>query len=422
MAVSPELLLMSAVSRTGEHKVLVKSGITASMFHQYPDEGKWFLEYITRYGRAPSRKTILNTWPDITLYKTDDVEYHADEVRKAHSQHGIMTLIENVVDAVETGDMDRAMATLRRDMLDVQMRQVGMADDYDAFSDWRETYSDVAMRVDRVNEFGLAGIPTGFESLDHYTGGFQPGWFNVIAARVGTGKTWTGIRSAFAGASTGSRIIYYSLEMGRHQVAMRMHSFASAKFGQKVVFNSLDLARGEGFDLKKYRNFLDELRDAIGDGKFYINDSSRGSVTPMSIAAGIEHNQPDIVYIDYLTLMGKSGDDWRATSNLSTEMKGVAERYRIPVVAMAQINRMGIGKEPPGPENLAQSDGIGHDADVLLTMAKQSARVMKMRLAKFRHGPDNQRWYCKFSPGTGQFDEIDGDEAAQLIEDDKDID
>lgn len=422
MAVSPELLLLSAVTRTGEHRLLIKAGITASMFHQYPDEGKWLFDYITRYGRAPSKKTFKTTWAETPVYVTDDVEYHADEVRKAHTHHGIMTLIENAVDCVDSGDMEKALSVLRKDMLDVQMRQVGMADDYDAFHDWRETYNDVAMRVDRVNDRGLAGIHTGFASLDEYTGGYQPGWFCVIAARLGQGKTWTGIRSGFAGASTGSRITYYSLEQSRHQVAMRMHTFASAASAQKMVFNSLDLSRGQGFDLKKYKSFLDTMKDSMGEGKFFINDSSRGTVTPTSIAAGIEKNQPDIVYIDYLTLMSKGRDDWQATASLSGEMKSLGERYQIPIVAMAQINRMGVGKEPPGPENLSQSDAIGHDADMLLTMAKQSTRVMKMRLAKFRHGPDGQKWFCRFSPGTGQYDEIDGDKAAEMMEDDRDSD
>lgn len=421
MAVSQELLLISAVTKTGDYKTLSTRGVTAGMFHQYPDEGKWLFEYIERYRRAPSRATLRSEWPDIKVYKTEDTEYYADRVRQAHVQHGIMVMIENAVDGIDTGNMDKTMAQLNKDMLEISMRQQGMADDYDAFEDWKATYNDVAARVDRVDQYGLAGIPTGFESLDEYIGGWQAGWMAVLAARLGQGKTWTGILSAWAAAAAGWTSQYYSLEQSKYQVTMRMHSFASGAYG-KEVFNALDLSRGKGFDLIGYKRFLDSLKGEMleGKGKFLINDTSRGRVTPMAIAAGIERSQPDIVFIDYLTLMGKGGDDWRATANLSAEIKQVAERYETPIVCMAQVNRLGAGKEPPNAENLSQADAIGHDADVLVTMARQSKRVMKLRLAKFRHGPDQQWWYAKFSPGTGEYCEIAGDKAVKLISSDDD--
>lgn len=422
MAVSQELLLLSAITKTGDYKVLGKAGITPSMFHQYPDEGKWLFDYIDRYRRAPSRTTLRNEWPDLRIYKTEDTEYHADELRKAHVQHGIMSLIENAVDNVDAGNTERALAQLQKDMLEIQMRQHGMADDYDVFEEWTSTYNDVAARVDRVSQYGLAGCPTGFPSLDEFTGGWQAGWMAVIAARLGQGKTMTGIRSGWAAASAGWRCQYWSLEQSRHQVAMRLHSFASASHGQRVVFDSLALTRGKDFSLKDYKKFLEELRADMGDidGKFFVNDTSRGRVTPLAIAAGIERATPDVVFIDYLTLMGKSGNDWQATASLSGEIKALAERYQTPIVCMSQVNRLGAGKEPPNAENLSQADAIGHDADVLVTMARQSKRVMKLRLAKFRHGPDQQWWYCKFAPGTGQYEEITGNQAIKLMDSDED--
>jgi replicative DNA helicase len=131
--------------------------------------------------------------------------------------------------------------------------------------------------------------------------------------------------------------------------------------------------------------------------------------------------QPDIVFIDYLTLMGTSGEDWRATAKLSGELQSVFQRYQIPGVAMSQVNRLGVGKEPPGAENLSQADAIGQDADLVVTMAQKSKSVMKLKIAKFRHGPTGAHWFCEFAPGTGKYEEITGDQADDLIQHDLDV-
>ena len=134
----------------------------------------------------------------------------------------------------------------------------------------------------------------------------------------------------------------------------------------------------------------------------------------------IERNNPDVVFIDYLTLMD-TGDDWRATANLSGQIKSLAQRYQVPVIVAAQINRSGVGKEPPGPEHLSSSDSIGQDADAVVTLKQMSDRVVKMRLAKYRHGKDNEVWWCAFKPNTGHFEEITGDEAQDMINEDYEV-
>ena len=106
-------------------------------------------------------------------------------------------------------------------------------------------------------------------------------------------------------------------------------------------------------------------------------------------------------------------------AELSGEIKGIAMRYEIPVVAAAQINRMAIGNDLPGAEHLAASDAIGQDADCVITMKQQSQRVIKMKLAKFRHGQDGQEWYNEFAPNSGRFEEVSGDTARDLIDEDK---
>lgn len=422
MATSPELMLISAVIRTTDHRALKATGVAPEMFHQYPAEGKWLLTYISKHSKAPTRSSFRDAFPDVGLKRADDVMYYVEEVKKAHTRHAIMTMLDSVVETMDDDDIDKAIGQLRVGIAEVQTRAAGVSDSFDAFRDYDSTYQEVLSRVGRVDKNGLAGIPTGFKTLDEVTGGLQPGWFSVFAARLGQGKTWTGIRIGVSAAMVGYRVKVHSLEQNKHQVAMRMHSFAARKHGQ-YLFNALDLSRGTGFNLMEYKQFLREFREMmeVEGGQFIIDDTPRGKVTPAVIASGIERDQPDLCIIDYITLLKAAGDDWRGVAQLSADIQGIGQEYMIPMVGLAQVNRSGTGKEPPSADNLSQADAIGHDADLLVTMAKPSPSVMKHKIAKFRHGPDGIVWYSRFQPGTGRYNEISYTKAQQLIDADRDV-
>lgn len=421
MAAHPEAYLISAVIQSGEYQVLAGHGISHSMFHVYGKQMKWLEDYIARTSKVPSKSALKNQFPNFTIYKVDDTAHWCEEVRKTHKQQALVDLIESAMDMMDADEEDKALVTLENGLQDIRTTAGGINPDFDLFEEWETVYNDVKERVDRVRLTGHAGIPTGFPTLDDVTGGLQGGWFCVVAARLGQGKTWTGVRMAWNAASTSHKVTYFSLEQSKFQIAMRVHAFGSRQYA-KAAFNPLDLNRGRGFDLRKYKEFLKDLQAKRGNGSFYINDTSRGIVTPATIASIIQTKQPDVVYIDYLTLLGTTSDDWKGTAKLSSELQSVAQRYNVPIVAMSQVNRLGISKEPPGAEHLSQADAIGQDADMVLTMTQRSKSVMKMKLAKFRHGPGGMSWNTHFSPGTGEFEEITNEEAEAYIEADSEVD
>jgi replicative DNA helicase len=335
-------------------------------------------------------------------------------------------MIDLMVEASELlNDEDDPMKVLRTmhgELVGLQSDVDGTGSETDLVKDWQHTFEDVLDRVKRTQSTGLAGIPTGFTTLDNMTGGPQPGEYWVVAARLGQGKTWTLIRMACAALYAGHRVQYDALEQSRNQIALRVHTFLSGKYGTEV-FKAVDLMMGKNIDLPKYRKFLRDL-DQQMKGSLIINDTSRGKVNPLTIASQIERNSPEIVYIDYITLMGgvggdsKSREQWQQVASLSAEMKGLAMRYKVPIVVAAQINRMGLGGRMPGVEHLSGSDAIGHDADAVVTMRKESDHVMRLKLAKYRHGRDGFEWYSEFQPNTGHYEEVSRERAEEIMEDD----
>lgn len=255
------------------------------------------------------------------------------------------------------------------------------------------------------------------------SGGLQPGWLCIVGGRLGHGKTWTMCRMAAEAALRGYKVMYWSLEQSRHQIAMRIQSIVAHEAnvsGVKVT----DLMRGTGVDLGKYRSFMENEMQAVR-GELWINDTTRGKVSPMTIAASIERDHPDVVFIDYMTLLEMQGDgDWTSVANLSGDLKRISERYGVPVVAGSQLNRTAIGQDNPDPGTLARSDSVGQDADVVITVQKDKVTpaIVKLNLGKFRHGADGYSWYAKFQPGHGVYEEITGDEADRIRSLAQDID
>jgi len=413
-----EALLISAVLRQEDHRTPLMEGVEPDWFITHYDEWTWIHNYIGRHHKTPSKSLFKATFPNFTVLKSDDVEYCVTEVKSAFLRRSLVTLIDDSVEKIRNGESVTDIINVsQRKLLELQMRSEGAKNECDVLDDWQHTYNEVARRYERVQERGMAGVPTGFPTLDNLTGGPQAGDYWIVAARLGQGKTWTLIRMASSALYKGMTVQYDALEQSRAQIAMRTHSFLSSKHAQSS-FRSMDLMHGQNFDLKEYKDFLANLKDEI-KGKLIVNDTSRGRLNPSMIAAQIERNKPDVVFIDYLTLMNTGGDDWKAIANLSAEMKGIAMHYQVPIVAAAQINRTAIGTDVPGAEHLAGADAIGQDADCVVTMKQMSAHVVKMRLAKFRHGSDGQTWYNEFRPNSGRFDEVSGQEAEEIMDLDK---
>lgn len=418
MASQNESLFISAVLRQEDHKSPILAGVKPSWFVSHADEWDWIDRYIRRHNRTPSKSLFKTKFPDFKLLVSDDVEYCLEELREDHLRRSLVSTVNSVIGKVQDDKPPHEiMSELSTTILNLQADTDGVANESDVIDDMDMVYNEVAKRYERAVAHGQSGIPTGFATLDLVTNGPQPSDYWIVAARLGQGKTWTLLRMACTAVYRGFTVQYDALEQSRAQITMRAHSFLSSDHAMKS-FQSQDLINGKGFDLIKYKEFLEELKGKLS-GRLIVNDTSRGRVTPSTIAAQIERNKPDIVFIDYLTLMNNHTGDWQALSALSAEMKGIAMRYEVPIVAAAQINRTAIGEDLPGAEHLAGADAIGQDADAVITMKQVTQRVVKMKLAKYRHGRDGQVWFNEFVPNSGKFFEISGDTAKDLMDEDK---
>jgi replicative DNA helicase len=266
-------------------------------------------------------------------------------------------------------------------------------EDYVGLSDSLEAaIHDIELAQNRGGE--MTGTPTGFTDLDAYTHGLHPGQLIIVAARPAVGKSTFALDIARnASVKHNQATIFFSLEMGRSEIAMRMLSAESSIYLQSMRKGTIS----EG-DWTR----LAAVRGRINDAPLYIDDSPNMSLVEIRAKCRRLAQQVDLrlVVIDYIQLMssGKKVESrQQEVSEFSRALKLLAKELGLPVVALSQLNRQAEQSKDKRPElsHLRESGSLEQDADVVVLLHREGiyerdhprAGEADLILAKQRNGP-----------------------------------
>jgi replicative DNA helicase len=208
---------------------------------------------------------------------------------------------------------------------------------------------------------GLAGIGTGFPELDKITNGLQSTDLIVLAARPAMGKTTLALNIAAHAVKTGSKTLFFSLEMGSSQLVEMVLtgiSGVSAEVIKKGYLNDSTWAK-----IKSAAENLKNLPLMIDETPALSIVDLRARTKIAAVNAGV-----DLVIVDYMQLMsGKAESRERQIAMISAGLKGLAKELKIPVLALSQLNRNLESRTDKRPmlSDLRESGAIEQDADVV---------------------------------------------------------
>ena len=240
----------------------------------------------------------------------------------------------------------------------------------------------------------MVGVPTGFAELDEMTHGLHGGQLIILAARPAVGKSTLALDFARNAAVRHNRAtVFFSLEMGRAEIAMRMLSAES----QIPLQN---MRKGSIADSDWTR--LAAVRGQINDAPLYIDDSP--NMTLVEIRAKCRRLTQRVplkmIVIDYIQLMtsGKKVESrQQEVSEFSRALKLLAKELNVPVIAISQLNRNSEQTKDKKPEisQLRESGSLEQDADVVILLHREAigerehprAGEADLILAKQRNGP-----------------------------------
>ena len=247
------------------------------------------------------------------------------------------------------------------------------------------------------------GFTTGFSDLDKVTTGLNKSDLIIVGARPAMGKTSFALNIARnAAVMAGKKVLFFSLEMTKEQLAQRVLSM-------EARIESSKMRTGEIHDEEWKR--IAAATSVLTQCKLYIDDTSLITVPEMK-ARVRRLKDVDLVLIDYLQLMkgtGRTDNRVQEVSEITRSLKLMAKDLGIPVITLAQLSRSTEtrGKSHrPQLADLRESGSIEQDADIVLMLyrdeyydndkensdkeeandSRGSVNIAEVIVAKNRHG------------------------------------
>lgn len=248
-----------------------------------------------------------------------------------------------------------------------------------------ESAERVLTRLEKPTE---NGVMTGFTDLDALTGGFKPGQLIIIGARPSTGKTTLAV----------SMLRHISIEQGGH----------SAMFSLEMTHDELTagMFAAEGrVPLHRLRyeaitdddwNRVTKKFGAVSEAAIHIDDSPGLTLTQVvNRSRKYARRYPlKVIAVDYFQMLNAGNgrryeSREREAASIIYGLKYLAKELRVPVIALAQLNR--------GPAN--RTDKTPQMSDIRETGVAEQACDVGILL----HRPD---MYETESPRAGEADLI----------------
>jgi replicative DNA helicase len=197
-----------------------------------------------------------------------------------------------------------------------------------------------------------------------------------------------------AGKKSGKTAVFFSLEMSREQLAMRLLSNESFVDNKKLVLGNLTEE-----DWVK----IADASECLNMSNILIDDNPALTVADMNAKCRRVENL-GLVVIDYLQLMTSAGGKntnsgesrQQVVSDISRSLKIMAKELNVPVLCLSQLSRANESRQDKRPmlSDLRESGAIEQDADIVMFIYRddyyhetpENHNRAECIIAKNRHG------------------------------------
>ena len=207
----------------------------------------------------------------------------------------------------------------------------------------------------------VTGIPTGIYQLDSMTRGMQPGEMIVLAARPGMGKSMLALNIAeHTALNCGIPTAFISLEMSEFELSKRLVTARAGLTENQIEYGKISEAQ--------WRSYQKAIADISLADLQLLDTSYLTGMGLLSKARRLVQGGVKLLVVDYLQLMDGEGNNRQETvSAISRTVKRIAKELKVPVIALAQVNRLSQDRKDKTPQlsELRESGSIEQDADMV---------------------------------------------------------
>lgn len=378
-----ERLLISKVAQTGRIQQLLTSGIKEIHFDEEENQNifSFIAEHARRYKQTPSFQHIRNEFPEHNFEIVEDsFDYLLDQfkiqVKRRHAINAVRDLASAIDEPDQVENIDSLFLEKSRELATLvpAAKLHKFSDMEDRIHEYETTPSDAE-----------TGIKMGIPVLDGLTMGIQPHEYATIMGWTGTGKSTLAQWMMFNAWMQGKTPMLVSLEMQAKALFRKWDTML-----MNFKYHNLKSHQLRDEEIEKWKNKAATMKDHPSD--IIVMDDIRHFSVDRAYAEIIRWN-PDILYIDYITLMGTPGtagrQTWEKIQYLTNNLKQVAMTTATPIVGIAQTNRLSAdaGAEL---DNVGFGMSIVQDSDLVLGLYRDDEmkknKHMQVKLLKNRDG------------------------------------
>lgn len=377
MSINPELMLIAKVLETGNLKVVLDAGMEPEHFvdESCAEQFNYLIEYYMSPEHPRSVPTVdlfREAFPTVMLPETDSRTTVEELV--AASRNRQMALVCNQL-ADELAYMAEKGSPLNALEKAVFTASGAIGRSRQTRDILLSSFTDRIIKDYQGAKEGLMrGIPWPWEPLNAATRGIEDENFIIIYGRPKNQKTWV---ANYIGAhfyqnnNRGGRVLFLTLEMSPEQIARRTAALLSGVDYDK--FQKGKLSREDEDFVLSYLPELSAVEQADMKGskkREFIIAAPEQDLSVIEVENKIEAHHPDLVIIDGIYMLSdartrKSGVDWKVLSNVSRDLKRLAQRKHLPIIGVHQANRT-KDSESDDLDDLAFADNFGRDPDIII--------------------------------------------------------
>lgn len=257
---------------------------------------------------------------------------------------------------------------------------------HDYLDDWEQRWREYNKQVEK--------IPFSLHMLNRVTdGGYERKTLSLFVSGTNIGKTMTLTNEAAHLLMAGKNVLYVTLEMAKEKIGERI----DAKLLQ------VPMSGVRKIEFERYRNNMLNLKSRT-QGKLMIEEFPPRTITVRHIETLLNNLKakrnfvPDVICVDYMTLLNsysmKSGgyeNLYIAGKLVAEELRALAIRRNVAILSASQTNRNGQTNTDFDLNDLGESHAISQTADFMVglisTPELEALGQLRMKLLKSRFGP-----------------------------------
>lgn len=381
-----QLQFLNKILNEKDSSLITLNNLTKEYFSDYKNEFEYIKNHIYSYGNVPDKETFLSIFPDFPLMDVKESEkYLMDALCEDRNKRLLAQTFNQIREALNKNDIDKAMSIYKNSS--ENLIKAKHLECVDIFKDTNR-YDKY---IEKSTNFHKFYINTGFSELDEIIGGWdREEELAVIMARPGVGKSFCLLKVAIAAAEQGLNVGIYSGEMTADKVGYRLDTLISHISNTKMIHGNIGIQ-------VEYKKFLESIQKNLkGSIKIITPAMINGPAGVTALRAFIEKENLDMLCVDQHSLLeddrGAKNPIERA-SNISKDLKNLQVMSKIPIIAVSQQNRNKNEDDGVDLTNIAQTDRIGQDATLVLSLKKKE-NVLTMDIIKARDGGDGR--YLKY--------------------------